>query len=366
MLGPFGGAMVTTMVPEVGAGIGVSNALAAQALTWYMVPFAGFMLVSGTLGERWGRARIVRWACVGYAVASLVCVLADDYSLFMLGRALQGTANAFTTPLLLALISDLVPPEQESRAVGQYVAFQAAGQAFSPVVGGAFAGWHYEGAFAAVAAVALLVGGLTPMVADSPRTVPARWRALANSHLIRTCVVAMCNNLAYTGVSLLTALLVSERFGLSPQARGLVVATFGVAGLLAGRAAGDAARRLGLVRVGRISLLLTAVAMAAIGVAPHVLVVVALMASLGATVAGVRVTTHSLALGSTPTNKAGAMSLTLSAQFSGAAISPLVLLPLYGVQHAWAFLLAGFIVLSAIPFVAAGPGGATRASPTTR
>ena len=105
-LGPFGGAMTTPMLPELADGLGTTLSTAAWSLTAYLIPFAALMLVSGTLAESWGRARSVRTAYVGYAVASLVCAAAPNAELFLTGRALQGTANAFTSPLLVAAISD--------------------------------------------------------------------------------------------------------------------------------------------------------------------------------------------------------------------------------------------------------------------
>lgn len=75
-LGPFGGGVVASMLPEIGAATGVSAGAAASTLTAYLGPFALTMLVSGTLGARWGRVRTVRTAYLVYAVASLASALA--------------------------------------------------------------------------------------------------------------------------------------------------------------------------------------------------------------------------------------------------------------------------------------------------
>jgi len=54
--------MVTVLIPELRDAFGVSSAGASLALTAYLVPFAAVQLVSGTLGERLGRARATRAA----------------------------------------------------------------------------------------------------------------------------------------------------------------------------------------------------------------------------------------------------------------------------------------------------------------
>ena len=66
------------MLPELGATYGVSAGTASISVTAYLLPFAAVMLVSGTLGERWGRRRTVVLGYAVYVLASVGCVLAGD------------------------------------------------------------------------------------------------------------------------------------------------------------------------------------------------------------------------------------------------------------------------------------------------
>jgi MFS family permease len=72
-LGPFGGAMLIALIPNVAEGLDTSLALVAGAITAYMVPFAALQLVSGTLASRLGPRRIVRAGYLVYGGAALVC-----------------------------------------------------------------------------------------------------------------------------------------------------------------------------------------------------------------------------------------------------------------------------------------------------
>ena len=135
-LGPFGGGLTAAMLPELGAGFGVPTATASVSITAYLLPFAGVMLVSGTLGDRWGRGRTVVAGYALYVVASLACVLAVSWPVFLAGRALQGVANAFTTPVLLAALAAAVEPDRLGRALGWFGSLQAAGQTSAPLFGG--------------------------------------------------------------------------------------------------------------------------------------------------------------------------------------------------------------------------------------
>lgn len=340
--------MAAPMLPELSAGLDTSLSRASWAVTAYMIPFAVIMLVSGTLGERWGRARTMQWAYVGYAIGSLACAMAPSLGLFLAARGLQGAANAFTSPLLVAAISDAVPPRLLGRALGVFGSLQAAGQAFAPLVGGAAAAVDYRLAFVASALAASTLAITAP--SDSP--VPHRpgpvgaprshWRALANRRVAVSCAVAFCLYLATTGLQLLVALRAGDRFGLGPDVRGLVIAAFGTAGLVTAPRMGRLADRFGIRPFGITVLIGFGGCVLVSGVVPTLWLLVALVAGAGVTSTASRVTVNALAVRSTPTNRGGAMSLTQAGQFLGSALAPLVLLP-----ASTAGSVAGFTVAAA-------------------
>ncbi len=359
-LGPFGGAMVNAILPEIGAGVGSTEAGVALALTAYMVPFSVLMLASGTLGTRWGMARTVRWAYGAYALASVACGVATALGPFLAARAVQGAANAFTTPLLVALISTMVPRERLGRSLGALASMQAAGQAFAPLIGGLAAEWNYRWAFAANAVAAIALALATPAVAGAGRAA-GEWGALRNPRLARSAGIAFCAQFGQTGVMVLAALVAADRFGLSSGARGLLVAGFGLAGLVTGRTMGVLTEKWGLLRVGVSALVVLGTAVAAVGVAPWLGLLVVLVATAGVSGTAARVLTNTLAIASTPRNVGGATSITMSAQFLGVSLVP-SLIPLY---HASAFAatgLAGAVVF--VGAVIAATGGRTAGDAT--
>lgn len=375
-LGPFGGAMVTPMLPELRDGLHTTLAVAAGSLTAYLIPFAAIMIVSGTLAERWGRHRTVQLAYLAYAAASLVCALAPGIAVFLTGRGLQGAANAFTSPLLVAAISDIVPRERIGRALGHYGSMQAAGQAFAPLVGGAAAALDYRWAFAVSAAAALALALVPP-----PDTTPAsdatpvpstgagagpRWRALLNRRLAVACAVAFGLYLATSGVLLLVALLAGDRFGLGPDARGLVVASFGIAGLLGGSVLGRLADRFGIGPFGIAALVALAAAVVSAGYSGSVAVLVVLTAACGASSTASRLAVNTLAVTSTPSNRGGATSITMAWQFLGSALAPLAFLPVYHAGVTPGFWAASTgAVLGVAVLLVFRPAASHQAPPTT-
>lgn len=351
-LGPFGGGLTTPMLPELGDRFGVTLDTAAWSLTAYLLPFALVLLVSGTLGDQWGRRGTVRNAYVVYAVASLLCVVAPTFGWFLGGRALQGVANAFTTPLLVAAIFDAVEPGRLGRSLGRFGGMQAAGMALAPLAGGIAGAIDYRLAFvlcAGIAAVLALMPPRDPVNLPEQAQGLARWRVLANRRLVRVCVVALLLGLATTGVTLLAAVLAQDRFGLGPTGRGMVVAAFGIAGLVMAGRIGHVVDRSGPHRAGLVVFAALGLVVAAIGLEDRLWIVVLSVGAAGAATIGGRVVVNSLSVHSTPANPAGAASMSMSWLFLGSSFAPLLLLPAYEVTAELGFAMGGLAaVLGAV------------------
>jgi ACDE family multidrug resistance protein len=358
-LGPFGGIMVTPMLPEVAAGLDSSVDAVARSVTAYLVPFAGLMVVSGTLAERFGRRRSVRVAYLAYALASVLCLAAPGIEPFLVGRSLQGAANAFTTPLLLAALSEVVAADRLGGALGRFSSLQGAGVSFAPLIVGVLAAVEWRAAFLASAVVGLLLAFVPP-----PDAVPleagtlddgrprSRWRLLLNRRLAFTCAVAMFSYLTTAGLMLLSTLRASDDFGLGPDARGLLMATFGLCGMATGWFVGRGLDRLGWRPFGLVALTSLAVAVVLAGLAPAVGWMAASIGVAGVAGTAVRVVVNALATGSTPGNRGGASSMALAWLFLGGALAPLVLLPVYRAAPGAALPAAALGALAAAAVVA--------------
>lgn len=347
-LGPFAGAMTGVMLPELATSLDTTLTGASLAVSWFLVPFAGAMLFSGTLASRWGQARVVRAAFVCYAASSLVGVFATALGPFLLGRALQGLSNAFTTPLLIAMLAALTPAGRRGRAMGIYASMQASGTAFAPVIGGAAAAIDYRLAFGAAAAVALALALLMPTAHAVPPPAEAtsreRWAALRNRSLAGACVIGLCLQFTSTGVGILVALIASDKFGMDAAQRGLVIAGFGLAGLLTGTLSGRLGDRYGLKALGAGTMTLLGLGLIAASLAPWLWLLVLFTALAGIGNTGARVAAQSIAVRSTPTNPAGATSIALSMQFLGGALVP-VAIPAYQVHPQLTCAAVGAVAL---------------------
>ncbi|MEJ2887542.1 MFS transporter [Actinomycetospora aeridis] len=348
-LGPFGGGITASMLPELGADLGLSPSAASASLTAYLLPFALLMLVSGTLGQRWGARRTVRVAYVAYVAFSLLAAVAGVGWLFLAARALQGAANAFTTPLLLASLAAATPPERLGRSLGVMGSLQAAGMTFAPLVGGLAASLDWRGAFVGVAVVAALlaVAGLPADPPGDPSGAPParpRLRDAWRPPVLRLALVAGLAWGALGGLSFLVALRVEDAFTVGAALRGALLTGFGICGLLTARLVGAGVDRFGpgvTVRAGAVA---GAVLVAAVGVLPSVVAVAAVWALAGAAAQLVLVGVNTLVLRG---DTAGGVSVVQAGRFLGAAAAPAVFLAPYHLSPVAGFGLAGVVLLAA-------------------
>lgn len=351
-LGPFGGGLTVSALPEVGADFGVTAAVASATITAYLVPFAVVMLFSGT----WGVRRSVVTAYLVYVVSSLLCVWAPTFELLLAGRAVQGVANAFTTPLLLATIAATTPRERLGRALGLFGSLQAAGQTSGPLFGGLAAetDWRLVFVGAAVAALALAVNGLPP-TPESDRTARSRvsLRAAWRPEVLRASAVAMVGWGCLGGITFLVAFRVDDAFGLGAGERGVLLTAFGVVGILTARLVGHWVDRVGGRRAALVGAVVAAVPVALIGLVPWLVAVVVAWAVAGLCAQLVLVGLNALVLTDDGDNRAGSISVVQAFRFVGAAAAPLTLTPVYHLHPAAGFLLPAALLALVAPLALA-------------
>ncbi|TXG92719.1 MFS transporter [Rhodococcus rhodnii] len=350
-LGPFGGSVVASVLPEIGADLSVGPAAAATSLTSYLLPFAACMLFSGTLGARWGRGRTVRIAYGVYAAASLLCVLAPTFVVFSAGRVLQGCANAFTTPLLMAALAAVTPRERLGRALGIFGACQAAGQASAPLVGGLAGEVTWRLAFVVLAVVAVGMGATGMPAATATGGEPARLRDALTARTLRIGGVALLGWGALGGLNFLVSFRADDVFTLNPTARGLVLTGFGVAGILTARRVGDVIDRLGAYRATLLGAVTGAALVCAVGAVPSVAVLSVAWFCAGVSAQFVLVGVNTAVLGSTEPGAAGAVSVVQALRFSGNAIAPLALTPVYAISPLAAFVIPAVLLVVLAPML---------------
>ncbi|WP_225729287.1 MULTISPECIES: MFS transporter [unclassified Nocardia] len=346
-LGPLGGGVVAPMLPQIAGSFHASTDTTALTMTAYFIPFAAVQLISGTVGERWGRRRTVLAAYLIYLIAAVAGAAAPNMVALLATRTIMGTANAFISPLLLSGLADMVPTARLSRAVGLLASCQAAGQSVAPLLGGIAAATNWRWAFVGVAVAAGALALAPPPGAPRPGARAPRLRPLVNRRMGKLSAAAFVSYFGAAGLPFLVALYAGEHLRVRPAVIGVALLGFGVAGLLLGASWGALGDRFGARRCGAIAAVCSAVLVIATGSTTTLLELVICWTAAGVAYSMLNVSLQNLTVREVPDNRGGALSAVSAFRFGGAAVAPVALLPLYHVAPELAFLVSGGSLLVA-------------------
>jgi EmrB/QacA subfamily drug resistance transporter len=110
------------------------------ALQWlmsgYTLTLAAFLLIGGSLGDRFGRRRVYLIGVVWFALASAACGFAPGALFLIITRVLQGAGAALLTPGSLAILEASFVPADRGRAIGAWSGLGGVATAAGPLIGG--------------------------------------------------------------------------------------------------------------------------------------------------------------------------------------------------------------------------------------
>jgi EmrB/QacA subfamily drug resistance transporter len=121
------------------------------SLTWvvnaYLITFGSFLLLAGRLGDLIGRKRVFISGLTLFTVASALCGLADDQTLLIAARFLQGIGGAVCSSVIIAIIVTEFPGKREqAKAMGVFAFVASGGGSIGLLAGGVLTqsiDWHW-------------------------------------------------------------------------------------------------------------------------------------------------------------------------------------------------------------------------------
>ena len=130
------GTVVNVALPDIGRDFGASTSALQWILNGYLLTLASLILLGGSLGDRYGRRRVVALGVGLFTAASVLCAIAPSVELLIGARLLQGVGGALLTPGSLALIEASFRPGDRARAIGAWSGLGGVATAFGPLLGG--------------------------------------------------------------------------------------------------------------------------------------------------------------------------------------------------------------------------------------
>jgi len=138
---------INLALPAIRGDLGGGISGAQWTIDAYNITFAAALLTSGSIGDRFGRRRLLRIGLTVFVVASLACAAAPSLPLLLTARAVQGLGAALMLPQGLAIAAAAFPdPIQRGRATAAWAMAAALSTAIGPILGGVLTdtiGWRY-------------------------------------------------------------------------------------------------------------------------------------------------------------------------------------------------------------------------------
>ncbi|MGX9226317.1 MFS transporter [Streptomyces albus] len=171
----LGSTILNVALPTMQTDLGASTTEQQWFLNAYTLTFAGFLLVAGNAGDRWGLKRLLVWGSAAFAVTTAVAGFLDSPLAIIVLRALMGVAAATIMPTTLAVILRIFPAGDRARAIATWAAASGLSISLGPLLGGALlsADMWWGSVLELVALFALL--GLAATLAWIP-AIPASGR----------------------------------------------------------------------------------------------------------------------------------------------------------------------------------------------
>lgn len=114
---------VSSILPTITSDLSIDVTRAGWVMNAYFVLLVGGVLIAGRLGDAFGHGTLFRTGCFVFAAGALLAALSNDFTLLIVGRAVQGLGSAMIFGTSLALVASAYPGPRLAWAVGILTVF---------------------------------------------------------------------------------------------------------------------------------------------------------------------------------------------------------------------------------------------------
>ena len=124
------------MLPVLAATYGVGIGTAANVVTVFTAAYGILQTFFGPIGDRYGKYRVIAWACAASAFTALACAAAPTFGLLTLSRFAAGATAGAVIPLSMAWIGDVLAYERRQPVLARFLIGQMLGFSAGSLMGG--------------------------------------------------------------------------------------------------------------------------------------------------------------------------------------------------------------------------------------
>lgn len=137
--------IVSTALPTIVSDLGGLDHL-SWVVTAYILTSTIAAPLYGKMGDLYGRRLMVFFSVALFLTGSVLCGLANSMTFLIAARALQGIGGGGLFVLALAIIGDVIKPEDRGKVQGVFAAVFSLSSIIGPLLGGWFVetlSWHW-------------------------------------------------------------------------------------------------------------------------------------------------------------------------------------------------------------------------------
>jgi EmrB/QacA subfamily drug resistance transporter len=129
--------ILNVALPRLSDDLGATTSQLQWIIDGYTLVFAGLLLTTGSLGDRFGRRTALSVGLLIFLGGSIASAFATSAGMLIATRSIMGVGGALIMPATLSLLTNLfTDPRERARAIGVWAGVSGIGIAVGPMLGG--------------------------------------------------------------------------------------------------------------------------------------------------------------------------------------------------------------------------------------
>ncbi|UGT40212.1 MFS transporter [Nocardia yamanashiensis] len=128
--------VLNVAIPQVATDLGATGRDIQWVIDSYILVFAGLLLTSGSLSDRFGRRLVMVIGLALFGAASLLAAYATTPETLIAGRVIMGIGGALIMPSTLSILITVFDEQERPKAIAAWSAVAMIGMVGGPIAGG--------------------------------------------------------------------------------------------------------------------------------------------------------------------------------------------------------------------------------------